>query len=549
MRWRTTAAVVALGLGLSGGTALPTATAGAGQDQVQTSAGPVRGLVGDKHREFLGIPYAAPPVGERRWASPSPVQPWTAPRDATERPADCPQSPFLPGLPGSTTEDCLYLNVTTPRRTGQRLRPVMVFIHGGGFQWGSGRDHDPTELAVTGDVVVVTINYRLGVLGFLTHPALDGGPALRRSGAFGLEDQQAALRWVRDNAAAFGGDAGRVTIFGESSGGRSVCALLATPSSAGLFHRAIIQSDPCTAKQGVGLDGTPEPTSPGTPLPRPKGETQGRVLAQRAGCDVPDPASCLRDKSVQQLLAAVAGDEPDGSGLLFLAPVFGDGGLLPVDPEVALRTGRFAKVPVMHGITRNELRFTDALLEGFGLPALTPDEYVNRVRRYVGANRAAEVLARYPIDGRRPSEAWGDLTTDALLARPHVELNRILARHVPTYAFEFADPATPWLDSPHLQPPSSPPGAYHTGDLQYLFQTAGYPGPQTAKQERLSGQMMRYWSQFAHTGNPNGARPIWPHAGLSADLALQLAPGPHGIRSINFSRQHQVAFWETLDLD
>jgi para-nitrobenzyl esterase len=188
---------------------------------VRVEDGLVRGTVADDHRLFQGIPYAAPPVGERRWGSPRPAEPWDGVRDATEAGSPCAQGGDFIGDVPSAEEDCLYLNVTTPRSAGSdtdRQLPVMVWIHGGGFMWGSGGIYGAEKLATQGDVVVVTFNYRLGLFGFLAHPALDGGPAEHLSGNLGIEDQQAALRWVRENAAAFGGDPDNVTLFGESAG-------------------------------------------------------------------------------------------------------------------------------------------------------------------------------------------------------------------------------------------------------------------------------------------------------------------------------------------
>jgi len=232
---------VALVCSLTGAACSPkTQTADTGAI-VRTDFGPVRGTVTSEYRTFQGIPYAAPPVGELRWRPPQPPERWSTPRDATTPGSRCPQLASAElGFPGSVDEDCLYLNVITPRsaRPGQ-LRPVMVWVHGGAFLWGAGSDYDARRLAVGGDVVVVTVNYRLGLLGFLGHPSLEG------SGNFGLQDQQAALRWVRRNAAAFGGDPGNITVFGESAGALSVCAQLASPASGGLFHRAVMQSGPC----------------------------------------------------------------------------------------------------------------------------------------------------------------------------------------------------------------------------------------------------------------------------------------------------------------
>ena len=218
-----------------------------GSGVVQTVAGMVRGTVAPDHRLFAGIPYAAPPVGPLRWQPPAPAPAWQGVRDATRIGPRCLQDPGGdPEFGRQTDEDCLTLNVwTPPMRAGGGQRPVMVWIHGGAFISGSAGIYDSRWLATRGDMIVVTINYRLGAMGFLAHPAL--GPA-GDVGNYGLADQQAALRWVRDNIAEFGGDPGKVTMAGESAGGMSVCDHLVAPESAGLFRSAIIQSGPCQAQ-------------------------------------------------------------------------------------------------------------------------------------------------------------------------------------------------------------------------------------------------------------------------------------------------------------
>lgn len=208
-----------------------------GVDVVRTDAGVVRGSAVGSVRVFNGIPYAAPPTGRLRWVAPQPVRPWTGVRAATEARSPCPQqqNPEVPN--GSTFEDCLYVNVTTPARA--TVRPVVVWVPGGGFFSGAGSSYGPRKLVERGDVVVVTINYRLAIFGSFGHPGLPG------SGTYGLQDQQAALRWVQRNARAFGGDPLRVTLVGESAGGMSVCAQLTSPKAVGLFSKVIMQSGSC----------------------------------------------------------------------------------------------------------------------------------------------------------------------------------------------------------------------------------------------------------------------------------------------------------------
>lgn len=501
---------------------------GGGQDPavVMTRSGPVRGTVASDHRSFLGIPYAAPPIGERRWASPQPARPWETVKDATTPGYDCPQpASALTGDLAPVNEDCLYLNVTTPANINGRGRPVMVWFHGGGFNTGSGRIYDPRRLVTTGDVIVVTVNYRLGVLGFLAHPALNGsGPA--RSGAFGIEDQQLALRWVRDNASAFGGDPGNVTIFGESAGAMSTCDHLAAPASAGLFHRAIIESGPCTFLM---------PPTTSLTLPIARAETTGAALAQNLGCpDAQTAASCLRAVPVPDLLAAVT----DTS---VFWPVHG-GAVIPIAPSQALATGRFNKVPVIEGTNRDEHRLFIAVMEGaLGRP-FTADEYPAVLQETFGDDTAA-IVARYPLDGYdSPSLALATVFTDAIWSCPARETARLLAPQVPTWSFEFSDERAPWLD---LYPmPEFPTGAYHASELSYLFGGTFFPDRLDASQRRLSEQMLRYWTRFARTGDPNGAKTAtWPQFTPRDQRTRVLTPDSAAAPQVDLGREHQCDFW------
>lgn len=521
--------------------ALPALAYGADTAIVHTDAGPVRGTVTADHREFLGIPYAAPPVGELRWASPQPPARWTAPRDATTSGNRCVQKFLPPYLPGQS-EDCLYLNVTTPRHRNGGHMPVMLWFHPGGFTSGSGSEIMPTTMAVRGDVIVVTINYRLGVLGFLDLPALDGGLAEHKSGNFGVEDQQAALRWIQRNATAFGGDPHNVTIFGQWSGGRGVCVQLAAPGAAGLFQRAITMSNPCMLNRIPKGNGAPDPHPLGLPRPRSDAESRGQAFATAVGCvDPAVVAACLRGKSAEELVAH--------ADYLVFTPVYGEGGVLPINPIDALVSGQFTRVPMMVGTNRNGFRISDAFLEEFGFPPLTVDGYLNRVRNFVGPEHADEVLARYPLAqyDNVPSLAWSAIGTDALLARPQVDTQDVLAGyHVPTYTYEFADENAPWYAGAPL--PSFPPGSYQDAELQYLFDTTYYAGQAlTPEQRQLSDTMIDYWTRFAHAGDPNGpALPYWPAADRSSDSTQVFAPGPGGIYQVDFSQEHSVDFWRTL---
>ncbi len=355
---------------------------------LRIEGGAVRGAAVSGVYQFLGLPYAAPPTGELRWRPPQPPREWDGVRDATKFGPSCPQpaSPFAPPAPFS--EDCLYLNVYTPtlRRDGDR--PVLVWIHGGGFTEDGARNYDGSKLAADG-TVVVTINYRLGALGFLAHPALaarPGGPA----GNYGLMDQIAALRWVRRNIGQFGGDPHNVTIAGQSAGGVSVLDLLVSHRSRGLFQRAIVQSGAFALTQ----------------QPLVAAEAAGKAFAAQAGC--PDQtAECLRHLPVDALVSNFPGAA---------IPGVIDGKILTESIGTALAAGQFARVPILNGNNHlEELIFVAglhvAVSGGTFVPIpeepVTPDSYESDIAAVlsVSAGRAAAIATEYPIDAY-PSPMW-----------------------------------------------------------------------------------------------------------------------------------------------
>ncbi|MEV4123206.1 carboxylesterase/lipase family protein [Micromonospora sp. NPDC049645] len=482
---------------------------------VRTEQGAVRGTVAADHRSFQGIPYATPPVGAQRWAPPQPGRPWTGVRDATRPGAACAQLQGLPMDRPSESEDCLYLNVTTPRSVARTPRPVLVWLHGGDFRFGSGDAYGGQRLAAGGDVVVVTVNYRLGALGFLAHPALagrDGG-----IGNFGLQDQQAALRWVRRNAAAFGGDPGNVTLFGQSAGATSVCAQLAAPGSAGLFHRAIMQSNSCA---------NPVQT-------RAAAVEAAQEFARRIGCtDTAVVAACLRASDPARLVETAG---YPGAGV-DLGPVV-DGHTLPVDPAEALATGRLHRVPVLTGMNRDESRLLVWGMERVGVGPLTDDQYRDQVQAMFG-DHAEKVLARYPRDTAHPaSVTLGAVLTDHDYAEPIYSAALAFARRVPTFAYEFADEDAPFFTAG--PEPTFTPGAYHSAELPYLF-AVDYAEALTPNQRRLSDAMVQTWTDFARTG-----RAGWPRLRPDAPYVRVFADGG-GSGTTDFAADHSYDFWRSL---
>lgn len=481
---------------------------------VQTSTGPVRGTVADDHRLFAGIPYAAAPVGPLRWQDPRPAPPWDGVREATANGPRCMQD--LAGdleLGRQTDEDCLNLNVWTPPVSGDRTepKPVMVWIHGGSFVAGSGGIYDSRRLVSRGDIVVVTINYRLGALGFLAHPALGAPGAV---GNYGLADQQAALRWVRDNIANFGGDPDRVTIAGESAGAMSVCDHLVAPRSGGLFDGAIVMSGLCQSQAGL-----------------PKAEERSLAYAAEAGCGGPARAECLRGLDANALRTPVWYHEIGDDQLS--GPVTGSAAL-PVDPPTAFGDGVAAEVPVLMGTTRDEWTLFVALQHLRDGRDYAPQEYPRLLARTFGEDAPA-VEAHYPLTASSSvALAYAATVTDGVFACAGRRWADDLDDAAPVYFYEFNDRDAPAPDPLRTVP--FPVGASHSLELRYLFDTGGAPPPSPA-QVRLGEQMIDYWSNFVKTGDP----------GFPAVDAGVMSLQPQGNRMIeDFDRVHQCAFWDGL---
>lgn len=476
---------------------------------VEVRGGRVRGVHRHDHWSFSGIPYAAAPAGPARFRPPRPPEPWSGVRPADRFGPIAPQNPSLidtslGGRPEPQSEDCLSLNVWTPGLDGDR-RPVMVWVHGGSFVWGSGSGglYRGGTLAREGDVVVVTINYRLGLLGFLAHPALAepdlpwlDDEAWTGFGNWGLADQVAALRWVREHIDAFGGDPDNVTLFGESAGAMSVVALLAAPAARGLFHRAIVES------------GGPYAYTP---------DEAASVAEQLAGqLGVPMTRAALEQVPTADLVRAVVefdqrgGTRPD-SGLLMMPVV--DGGLLPVAPEVAVAAGSAADVPLLIGTTRDEMSFFT-----LGDPALSALDHDGLYRWMVRLTTDPEVqraIVATVTEARRargepvtPRDLWVAIATEYIFRLPSVRLadaHRAAARPgVGTYSYLFTW-ASPMLDG-YL-------GSCHALEIPFVFGTVQNPliqgfsggGPEALA---LSAAMRGAWTSFARSGSP-GTWPAW----------------------------------------
>ncbi len=483
-------------------------------EPVQIDTGLVRGLIvgdSDDVQLYRGIPYAAPPVGELRWRPPQPAQHWQGVRESFAFGAAAPQHPvglatMFPGLSlqAKTSEDCLYLNVWAPARRSAEPLPVMVWIHGGGYIFGADSQglYDGANLARRG-VVVVGMNYRLGPLGFLSHPQLSAESPQGSSGNYGILDQIEALKWVRRNAGAFGGDPTRVTIFGESAGGNSVYTLLMSPLAKGLFQRAISQSGATlafahTKQSHFGY--------------RPA-ETAGLEFAKKCGAaEGSGQLAALRAMSADDLMKATAGfDAPRSlefrSDRLRFGPVV-DGWVIPDDPMTLFEKGQINGVPLIVGANANEgslFTMSSPLPKG-------ADEYRDLLEKSFGKPAAATVAQLYPPSNLRRSVA--DLMGDYLFVAPCRYVARTMQQAKnPVYLYHFAHP-TPGPMGKLL-------GAHHGAEIAYAFDNLQLAPQRSSVDNHLRDVLAGYWVQFAATGNPNkSGLPEWPAFDPASDRCL-----------------------------
>ena len=519
----TLVVATAFAAGLSGVSAVASGSDDGGGSRVRISTGWLQGAAAAEYRSFQGIPYAAPPVDGLRWRAPRPARSWQGVRDATQPGQPCVQldgdSPRQPP-PLAGSEDCLFLNVTTPREATGPL-PVLVFVHGGGLINESGAAYDPRRI-VEQNAIVVTLNYRLGALGFLQHPSLHDPFA----GNFGLADQQAALRWVRRNIDAFGGDQHNVTLWGQSAGGATVCAQLAAPGARGLFDKAIVQSAPC----GNAV------------LDRPTATSRGLGVAAEVGCSDPNEAErCLRGTPVAALVRQADHDQTFGllhrraTGKPWM-PVAGTAAL-PQQPLTALRQGTAADVPLIHGGTKDEMRAAVGAVYDFRGTPVSATEYPKIIHDLFDRD-AERILAVYPAaDYATPSVALATLLTDygamigACSQLPAIDA---ATRGAPVYAYEYAQPS----DRPPVG--DFPLGALHSADLAY-FLDRGSPPLLTPEKEAFADRLIGHWTDFARTGDPG---PQWPAYGRGTATVLSLAIDETG--PVDLAREHRCGFWSSI---
>jgi para-nitrobenzyl esterase len=490
-------------------------------NQVQVASGRLAGATAASGiHEFKGIPYAAPPVGARRWQAPQPVQPWTNVRPATQFGPRAMQLPLFGDMnfrSNGVSEDCLYLNVWTGAKASQEKRPVLVYFYGGGFVAGDGSEprYDGEALAKKG-IVTVTINYRLGVFGFMAHPELTKESPNHASGNYGLLDQQAAIQWVKKNIAAFGGDPAHITIAGESAGSWSVSAQLAAPGSKELIKGAIAESGSLLGLQ---------------PLPTlAQGEQTGVTFGTSLGAST---LAALRALPAQQVLEA-SGKQ----GAPRFSPVV-DGYFLPKQPTEIFAAGQQAHVPLLVGWNSQEMTYQMVL----GPAAPTLDNYRTAMQKLYG-DRAAEALTQYPAaTDAEVEQAANNLAGDRFIAYSTWKLAdaQLQTGGQPVYRYLYARPRpamTPEMGNAtaglaggvvrgtgNAAPAPPAKGAVHSAEIEYAL--GNLPTNKvyawTPDDYKVSEVMQGYFANFIKTGNPNAAGlPTWPAASQQGGQVLRL---------------------------
>lgn len=513
------------------------------QDRCETPVPTTEGVVAGKSVkgadacEYLGIPYSAPPVGELRWKAPQPPAKRESVLKAVEFAPECTQIEMMPsylmiGRKPNRKEDCLYLNIWRPKKDGKF--PVMVWIHGGGLTSGSGSDamYWGDRLASSKDVVVVTFNYRLGALGFLALKELSMEDSHASSGNYGLLDQVAALKWVQQNIASFGGDPDNVTIFGESAGGWSVCMLMASPLAKGLFHKAILQSGGCDMVRTM-----------------EQGFDDGAEFAQRLGCSGEDVVSCLRGKSDKEIVGAMQSWRGALSEMLTLknrehiwAPHV-DGWALKEVPIDSLRNGNYNQVPFMVGSNRDEAKLFLAA-QNTRYRKVNDEEVRKIIADSLGEELMPEFEKLYPYKNYpRAIDAFADAKGDIMLGCKCFEAAEATAKYKATYyyRFDYDDNRAPLVL-----------GAAHAFEIPFIFNSLDrsafkllYLAGMRKRAKPLIDVVMSYWTNFAKNGNPNGeGLPEWliysqeKKMRMYLDIPIRVAPADN-VDRCTFWREHE----------
>ena len=503
---------------------------------VQTNDGPVCGLTADNITSYLDIPFAAPPVGDLRWKSPQPHAPWTTVLQATTAAPECPSPGFPPGSPpaAGTSENCLDLKVEVPAgvKPGDNL-PVMYEIHGGGFL-GTALTNDGDNLVNSGKVVYVFANYRLGILGFLADQALGS-----HSGDYGLQDQQAGLRWVKQNIASFGGNPGDVTVFGESAGGASTCIQVASPTARGLFQRAISVSGFYNYQNNIVWS---KADCKSTYYTEAQAQKVGAQFAAKVGCgNVANVAACLRGVPAATLVEDGGQyTEPTAGGTI--GPIV-NGTTLTMLPAKAFATGHVNHVELISDVGRDEFNggvYTNTP----GLPVVVADtaaQYRQLVQEQFG-RLALAVERLYPLSQyQSPYTAYRTIMADSASVCPMLQTNQELSKYIPVYVDIDTD-----ADNPAGENLTLPLGAQHSGTNGLVH----FPPAQLdANQAALQNQLLAEWTYFAHTGSPSAPRtPAWAAYSARQHPVMLLQPADTSTVTPEafIAAQHNCGFWNQV---
>lgn len=474
-----------------------------GPTLVTTDHGQVQGSVADGVRIWLGIPYAAPPTGPNRFLPPKPAAAWTTSIVANKPGAECPQLDFGNKLVGGSAEDCLYASVWAPAADVKKA-PVFVWIYGGGFTIGSGGDrmYDGENIVRQTNAIVVTFNYRLGALGWISHPDLATEEGVATAPSQGFLDQQAALAWVHANIAAFGGDPDDVTIAGESAGGISVCTHLAAPASWPFFQRAIIESGVCFSSA---LFATPASAN-----------DQGTRLATALGCTTPGSImSCLRAAPPEQVISALPTREAEfGATGDNFGPVV-DGTVIPKIPLDAINAGQFAKVPTILGTNVNEGDLFMYLWKVDTNASPTPADVRASLAVLFSAAQVDQIATKYAVDADAPA-AFSHIITDGVFACPTRRTARaIAAAGVPAFLYQFT--------YPYVVPAISGVVMSHSFEIPLVFRNGFLGGALSDADLALADRVDGYWFRFAAKGDPNDPAAVtWPAYTQASDTNITL---------------------------
>lgn len=467
--------------------------AGLCSDSVPTTEGPVAGMESDGHGScaFLGVPYAAPPVGGLRFRATEPALDREGVFDATRPAAACPQPELITagGDLERMGEDCLTLNIWRPNKSG--TFPVMVWVHGGGFRTGSGSFdiYNGARLAAERDVVVVTLNYRLGYLGFLALPELAEEDPNGSAGNYGMLDIVEALKWVEANIANFGGDPDNVTLFGQSAGGVSTAVMLVSPLTEGLIDKAIIQSAPCDQAETMEA-----------------GFEKGRAFLEEKGCLGPGALECLRGLPVEDVTSE-GGNLVLTGGMNFMPHL--DGYVIGQDPVSAMKAGEYKRVPVMIGSTKDEIKLYTLTIMG---TSLISRPMMDDIMRDLTGEAYEETMEHYSYsEFKHPINLFHQVATDFAMASRAYDVAETVSDEVPLYWYRFDWDETRWPQKMGAFHSLEVPFVFGALDLDFTLAKIVANKKVIDKAKPLVSDVMSYWANFAHTGDPNGPGLVeWP---------------------------------------